>query len=105
MTWCVARKCFQSLLNKVGKDHPLCLRQEMLSLALSANFSKRFGWLRHKVHDFEAVFAGRFKKLLCDLRSGDAFASKSWTLCLRSEEHTSELQSQFHLVCRLLLEK
>src|SRR5438309_9238003 len=33
------------------------------------------------------------------------------TVCLfeclreRSEEHTSELQSQFHLVCRLLLEK
>src|SRR5689334_24008602 len=33
-----------------------------------------------------------------------------WGLCPacqspRSEEHTSELQSQFHLVCRLLLEK
>src|SRR5689334_24770391 len=27
------------------------------------------------------------------------------TLELRSEEHTSELQSQFHLVCRFLLEK
>src|SRR5689334_23659497 len=27
------------------------------------------------------------------------------TWSLRSEEHTSELQSQFHLVCRLLLEK
>src|SRR5438309_4246297 len=26
-------------------------------------------------------------------------------LKVRSEEHTSELQSQFHLVCRLLLEK
>src|SRR3989338_11235930 len=26
-------------------------------------------------------------------------------LDIRSEEHTSELQSQFHLVCRLLLEK
>src|SRR5689334_24837148 len=26
-------------------------------------------------------------------------------LKFRSEEHTSELQSQFHLVCRLLLEK
>src|SRR5438309_8092376 len=26
-------------------------------------------------------------------------------VALRSEEHTSELQSQFHLVCRLLLEK
>src|SRR5438309_4599261 len=34
----------------------------------------------------------------------------SWPLValgqfIRSEEHTSELQSQFHLVCRLLLEK
>src|SRR5258708_25138402 len=30
-----------------------------------------------------------------------------WTSCLlvRSEEHTSELQSPDHLVCRLLLEK
>src|SRR5689334_24178809 len=27
------------------------------------------------------------------------------TTAPRSEEHTSELQSQFHLVCRLLLEK
>src|SRR5690348_18103775 len=26
-------------------------------------------------------------------------------VCLRSEEHTSELQSPVHLVCRLLLEK
>src|SRR5438309_8676326 len=29
----------------------------------------------------------------------------SETTFVRSEEHTSELQSQFHLVCRLLLEK
>src|SRR5579862_10071873 len=27
------------------------------------------------------------------------------TVIVRSEEHTSELQSQFHLVCRLLLAK
>src|SRR2546429_2170167 len=26
-------------------------------------------------------------------------------ICQRSEEHTSELQSRLHLVCRLLLEK
>src|SRR5438309_10749640 len=31
-------------------------------------------------------------------REGNAYET-------RSEEHTSELQSQFHLVCRLLLEK
>src|SRR5438309_11999068 len=32
-------------------------------------------------------------------------ARASASLSSRSEEHTSELQSQFHLVCRLLLEK
>src|SRR2546430_3736056 len=31
--------------------------------------------------------------------------SKPWQLAARSEEHTSELQSQSNLVCRLLLEK
>src|ERR1035441_10748737 len=45
-------------------------------------------------------------------RSGWEKQSRVWTLCpkdtvacLRSEEHTSELQSLRHLVCRLLLEK
>src|SRR5205809_5773900 len=39
------------------------------------------------------------------------FAPKRWPVpatsgvCPRSEEHTSELQSRLHLVCRLLLEK
>src|SRR2546429_3406661 len=33
----------------------------------------------------------------------DRFSSSSWNG--RSEEHTSELQSRLHLVCRLLLEK
>src|SRR2546429_5330394 len=40
------------------------------------------------------------------LRAGDSRGS--WTIIvrsLRSEEHTSELQSRLHLVCRLLLEK
>src|SRR5438309_8845093 len=31
--------------------------------------------------------------------------TRTGQLAERSEEHTSELQSQFHLVCRLLLEK
>src|SRR2546422_8145326 len=39
--------------------------------------------------------------LACDLsRIGDAAPLRK-----RSEEHTSELQSRLHLVCRLLLEK
>src|SRR5690625_5725146 len=38
----------------------------------------------------------------------DAYAQRfaaAGYACLRSEEHTSELQSRGHLVCRLLLEK
>src|SRR5689334_24367137 len=35
----------------------------------------------------------------------EAKAEEPETPVPRSEEHTSELQSQFHLVCRLLLEK
>src|SRR5438309_9346710 len=38
-------------------------------------------------------------------RSTAIFVESSATTSPRSEEHTSELQSQFHLVCRLLLEK
>src|SRR2546429_6490975 len=30
---------------------------------------------------------------------------RAWRTSSRSEEHTSELQSRLHLVCRLLLEK
>src|SRR2546422_3778144 len=36
--------------------------------------------------------------------SGGGIARSS-SCCSRSEEHTSELQSRLHLVCRLLLEK
>src|SRR5207249_7477473 len=49
---------------------------------------------------------------LLEVRAGDVVAGAAspeppWVACrsLRSEEHTSELQSRFDLVCRLLLEK
>src|SRR2546422_5157541 len=35
----------------------------------------------------------------------DQAVSEAAPLTVRSEEHTSELQSRLHLVCRLLLEK
>src|SRR5689334_24673203 len=39
------------------------------------------------------------------VRDGLKGEPRSAPTARRSEEHTSELQSQFHLVCRLLLEK
>src|SRR2546429_6668482 len=39
------------------------------------------------------------------LTPGETQIQKFATCRMRSEEHTSELQSRLHLVCRLLLEK
>src|SRR5258708_25602581 len=41
----------------------------------------------------------------CPSAAMTAGRSAAGMLCRRSEEHTSELQSPDHLVCRLLLEK
>src|SRR5689334_24629054 len=52
----------------------------------------------------DAIERGDFDHLQGEL--GDLlFQVVYYSQLARSEEHTSELQSQFHLVCRLLLEK
>src|SRR5258708_24517508 len=58
-----------------------------------------------------AAETGRKSQIIFDARAqprlpAGSFASKIiWDFLPRSEEHTSELQSPDHLVCRLLLEK
>src|SRR5260370_10658495 len=55
---------------------------------------------------FSAVFTVREAGSLCSIGTLLAFVIVSaGILPLRSEEHTSELQSHLNLVCRLLLEK
>src|SRR5258708_12672520 len=49
-----------------------------------------------KFRDADGVFVAEGPKIVNELLQSDN---------LRSEEHTSELQSPDHLVCRLLLEK
>src|SRR5207249_7484713 len=45
-------------------------------------------------------------QLTATCKSKSCFAASATPICTsRSEEHTSELQSRFDLVCRLLLEK
>src|SRR5689334_23658473 len=52
-----------------------------------------------------SVAAARDGSVWIAERCGANDCSTSDLAPIRSEEHTSELQSQFHLVCRLLLEK
>src|SRR5262245_64378528 len=55
-------------------------------------------------NNFDAVFEILARLLVVDNIRPDAF-NRAHQERLRSEEHTSELQSLRHLVCRLLLEK
>src|SRR2546422_4434448 len=50
-------------------------------------------------------FTHHFSPLLFNTAASGSRSSRGPRCDTRSEEHTSELQSRLHLVCRLLLEK
>src|SRR5207249_1880376 len=58
-------------------------------------------WNKHKVNVVDTPGIGNF---FSDARAA-LQVSEAALVVVRSEEHTSELQSRFDLVCRLLLEK
>src|SRR5438270_9405958 len=53
----------------------------------------------------DLVTAGDWMPIQFYHNEGARFSNVTASMGLRSEEHTSELQSQSNLVCRLLLEK
>src|SRR3712207_8080812 len=56
-------------------------------------------------HHSIATFPGMVERTAILDGFSKTYAMTGWRLGLRSEEHTSELQSRQYLVCRLLLEK
>src|SRR2546427_1249235 len=69
----------------------------------SAEVSRR---LQAELGQFELIIGTEEEWLIAGGVEGDLIASlRRVRECSRSEEHTSELQSQSNLVCRLLLEK
>src|SRR3712207_6870973 len=58
-------------------------------------------WLQYTIHGNESASFEAMMQVLYHLAASEEPA----TLDIRSEEHTSELQSRQYLVCRLLLEK
>src|SRR2546430_12472983 len=72
------------------------------SLNASASLKRMRGRRAHARHTESGTFGVNIGRR----RSWKVFTPKSvWANTFRSEEHTSELQSQSNLVCRLLLEK
>src|SRR2546430_5680738 len=80
----MGRPTYSSRLNVVTREKSIC----------SALCSRTSSWYRPSGVDPVAMPSTALGLVL----------STSTTIC-RSEEHTSELQSQSNLVCRLLLEK
>src|SRR2546430_8957908 len=81
--------------------------QKLKRLAREAKGKARAGTPREAAQDADAVLLAvhwlRFDDVL--KQAGDLSGKVVLTCSMRSEEHTSELQSQSNLVCRLLLEK
>src|SRR2546430_2847434 len=61
---------------------------------------------RSTLFPYTTLFRSQARRPRADRRPRDQYSARSRPLeAGRSEEHTSELQSQSNLVCRLLLEK
>src|SRR5687768_18196762 len=63
------------------------------------------GGLRHPAQVLGPLNPRHAFRMLVPPPPGDLIVPRVALAGLRSEEHTSELQSRLHLVCRLLLEK
>src|SRR2546429_5855043 len=74
-------------------------------------YLSQWGWKNGKCRRLSQKYLGKLEDLAQAVQgTGPApeyAVVLDWGLpqALRSEEHTSELQSRLHLVCRLLLEK
>src|SRR2546430_8707243 len=106
MVLCTGSIAYDYILTFKGrfKEHILLDKTHILNLSfLVDDLQKRRGGV-----------AGNYAYNLCLLgypaavlatAGTDATEYRDWLTAQRSEEHTSELQSQSNLVCRLLLEK
>src|SRR2546427_6607375 len=87
-----ARRSIQLMVPSTGADGKRCVRRRPVAVHVAA---------RNRAHPARTAGAGG-----ADPHARAAAArGRAPPFAARSEEHTSELQSQSNLVCRLLLEK
>src|SRR2546422_1923121 len=87
----------------VGPDHRIAYANAEMATLVGI---PREAVLGASLESLQRFFAGSFVEPTALAAQGEALAGRAPLRDrVRSEEHTSELQSRLHLVCRLLLEK
>src|SRR2546430_14069173 len=74
-------------------------------LASSTSRDQGNGWQLDNIRAASSSCGSCSAMLICFSTRANSWMQTYDATCVRSEEHTSELQSQSNLVCRLLLEK
>src|SRR5699024_12419957 len=84
------------------------LHADFIKTAKSKGLSERVVTYRHAIRNAILPVVSFLGPLVASILTGSFIVEKIFAIpgkIDRSEEHTSELQSRFDLVCRLLLEK
>src|SRR5688572_32476464 len=89
---------------------PWCWKPTHSTLLLLSEETASINIYTLSLHDALPIYVSRAAlsglwQCSASLRSGGCWSPHTYAPCFRSEEHTSELQSQSNLVCRPLLEK
>src|SRR5690625_7095567 len=93
---------YEHLGNTVAVKDCYFRRQFVSSVPVDATTTPAWNKLSALAADFKPDLRAWFAQ---DAQRAEKFTATVGDLHVRSEEHTSELQSRGHLVCRLLLEK
>src|SRR5690554_2013593 len=89
------KSCYMTDASQEELEHELANNFKSKDIDLVYGLSSAWlGWIQANSDDWNAI-----------AQLGKVKHSMQWVAEQRSEEHTSELQSRPHLVCRLLLEK
>src|SRR5699024_12350428 len=94
--------------NPIGWIHPICIAGGNPIVLKAATFTPQTCMRIAELYKEAGLPDGVINIVTCSRHEAEIFLShpdvKGITF-VRSEEHTSELQSRFDIVCRLLLEK